>query len=292
MDLREVLGSNGIDYKEAGQHHHARSGWIQIDCPFCGPSSRKYHLGYNISNAYFNCWSCGPHSVFEVLRELTGLGTKDIKDVSKNLARNKVETVASKRGKLKIPFHVGKLKEAHKFYLINIRGFCPSILEKQWRIGGISFNLKLPWRIFIPIHYKGNVVSWTTRAIRPNDLRYFSASEEQEILNHKHLLYGEDYCRHSICCVEGPTDAWAIGPGAVATLGTGFSMEQVKKLSRYPVRGICFDASRAAQKRAQQLIDLLSIYPGVTYNFELETGEDPASAKKSEIDLIRKALEL
>ena len=47
------------------KHEHYRYGWIQVCCPFCGDGN--FHLGYNVSKGYFNCYRCGSHGLIETL---------------------------------------------------------------------------------------------------------------------------------------------------------------------------------------------------------------------------------
>lgn len=291
MKMVDLLQTYAVPYVGEGEHHHARPGWLQLDCPFCGRGTNKYHLGFNITSGYFNCWHCGSHSVPSVLVALLDIGWEKAKELAKQVTNDKTVHREELRGKLVLPRNLGPLNDEHKRYLIS-RGFCPSMLVKRWHIQGIGWGLRLAHRIFIPIHYKGRVVSYTTRSVRTDTLRYVSAPARHELINHKTLLYGEDYCRWGVVCTEGPVDAWRIGPGAVSTCGTGFSREQVRRLARFPVRGVCFDVSKPAQKRAKDLVHLLSPFPGVTYNIELETGEDPAEASEKEINQIRTHFQL
>lgn len=134
------------------------------------------------------------------------------------------------------------------------------------------------------------MVSWTTRTIG-NGVRYLSARPEEEKLNHRHLLYGEDLVPgHAIIVHEGPADVWRTGPGAVATFGTGFQRSQILKLSRYPTRVVCFDNEPAAQEMADKLCDLLVPFPGRTINVRLESGKDAADCDEEEIEQLREYL--
>lgn len=179
----------------------------------------------------------------------------------------------------------------HKRYLAG-RGFDPDLLEKLWRLEGIGISSRLGWRIYIPIIYRDQRVSWTTRAIGDQVAqRYISASAEEEAINHKELVYGLDYCHHSVVIVEGPADAWAVGPGAGALFGTTFSTAQVAKLARVPYRFVCFDSSTEAQKRAQDLCGQLCAFEGQTVNVQLNA-KDPGSADKSELSKLRELAKL
>jgi len=190
------------------------------------------------------------------------------------------------RGKLEMPRGVAPLQYAHHNYLRG-RKFKVKKLERLWEIKGIGIAAELSWRIFIPIFYNGTMVSWTTRSIvdKHKD-RYVSASPKQESIDHKELLYGEDYCRHSVVLCEGPTDVWRIGPGAVCSFGTTYSRSQVLKLSQYPVRVICYDDEPEAQHRADELCNLLAPFDGDTFKVTLNA-KDPGEALEEEIEELR-----
>src|SRR5690606_24557431 len=197
------------------------------------------------------------------------------------------EETVERRGILKIPDRVSDLLPQHEQYL-NRRGFDPDVIRRLWGVKGIGLAQKLQWRLFIPIHdIRGRVVSWTTRSIGNHSLRYISASDDEEEIPHKTILYGAQHAQHVIFINEGPLDAWAIGPGAIATCGTGYSTEQMARMTKYPVRVVCFDSQPDAQRRADQLCRELSMYPGHTENVLLESGEDPASAHPDEIKELR-----
>lgn len=173
----------------------------------------------------------------------------------------------------------------HKEYLEK-RGFNSAELKRLWRLKSIGLASKLAWRIFIPIHFNNETVSWTTRKIGDNGARYISAKSTEEIVSAKTLLYGEDYIQQSLIVCEGPTDAWRIGPGAVATMGISYTKEQVSRISKYPQRVICFDSELEAQKRARKLCNDLESFPGKTLNVVLDS-KDPGSASYEEIQELR-----
>lgn len=290
MTIEEVLDDLGIEYLEGGGHHHARPGWIQMDCPFC-QTVDKFHLGYNLSLGYFSCWRCGGHHPEYVLMRF-GLSKADAKAFcdDKDLSPGEVST-RKRKGLLEPPGR-GPLKKAHQQYLRDVRGFDPDELVRIWGIEGLGPIGPLAWRIYIPIIYKEQRVSWTTRAIGEKvSQRYISASFEEEAVNHKELVYGIDYCLHSVIVVEGPTDVWNIGPGAGGLFGTAYTEAQVAKLARVPHRFIAFDNSPTAQRRARKLARELSSYPGETQNIQIDAA-DPGSAPRKEIKLLRKLAKL
>ena len=167
----------------------------------------------------------------------------------------------------------------------------PEEMAQIWGIKGIGVAPRLSWRLFIPIHLEKEMVSWTTRAVGNNPQRYISASEKEESLPHKTLVYGQDLCSHSIIICEGPGDAWKIGPGAGALFGTAYTPSQVRKLARHPYRFIVFDSSYEAQRKADELADQLAVFPGQTMRVELDA-EDPGSASDQEIQRLRRAAKI
>lgn len=289
MTIEDLLGDLRVPYVREG-NKHCRPGWLQIDCPYCGPGSQKYHLGYNLAGSYFNCWKCGGLYVPKVLRALGASGNV----VADFLRYAESETVVPReraRTSLVVPWGIGPLLRKHREYLRE-RGFNPKRIQRLWGVQGIGLAPRLSWRLYIPIYEAGRQVSWTTRATGDRVVqRYVSASAEEESKNHKEVVYGADACFHSIVVVEGPTDAWAVGPGAGATFGTAFSPAQVRRISEIPNRFICFDNSPDAQAKARELAEQLSCFPGETQNIQLDA-KDPGSADERELKLLRRAAKL
>ena len=252
-------------------------------------------MGFNTSSKAINCWNCGKQSLIETLSELLNVPDHKARGFANSLFLNREDTFEkyekqTKTGSLKLPNNLKELHPAHKKYLLS-RHFKPKEIVKTWDIQGIGISARLAWRIFIPIKANGKTVSWTTRSISNKvKQRYISASREEETIPHFNLLYGEDYCKHACIVHEGPIDAWRTGPGAVATMGLVVTSNQLKRISSYPLRVICFDSSTDAQNRADDLCDNLENYDGETINVTLETGKDIAEADESEVKELRKFL--
>lgn len=279
--LTDLLDEYGIDYVEQGKN--VGQGWLGFTCPFHNDPS--HHLGYNIRGNYFSCWSCGVIKTFELLREW-GIPYEEYKAISEPsyVAKQRRPSI---HGKLHYPNGwVPYLLPPHKEYLQG-RGFNPKMLHKTWGIGSIGLASRLAWRIFIPVFFQGHVVSWTTRSLSNKGVRYSNAKPEEEILPIKTLLMGQDLCRHAIIVCEGPFDAMAIGPGAVCTFGIQYTQSQLFKVSKYPIRIICYDSDHKAQEKARQFCDNLGVFPGKTVNVVL-SGKDPAASPKKEIQELRK----
>jgi hypothetical protein len=215
----------------------------------------------------------------------------EINDVIKLLRNVDWERIKRKKqlaGTVKIPDGVGDLKKAHIEYLKR-RGFDPDEIVETWGVQGIGVASELSWRLWIPVYSKHELISWTTRAVSDNvKLRYITARPNQEAASLKSVLYGDDLTSGPIVVVEGPTDAWRIGRGGVAILGLKYTHEQVMAIAAHPVRTVCFDQEPAAQAVARKLAEELSWCDGETHLAELETGKDPATADRGELDLLRR----
>lgn len=293
MNIIDVLTDFRVDFREGGTHRHVQPGFIGLDCFTCSPSTQKYKLGVRLSTLWCGCWSCGPFRLDEVLVEVLKIPHPEAGKLAIQLRGGRRDNYTLKRpqeatGTLKIPKGVGPLHKLHKAYLRR-RGFDPDNLVKLWGIGGIGFTDKLPWRIFIPVTQNSETVSWTTRAISDEaDSPYINAGDEESKYRLKSLLMGEDYVRHSIIVVEGPLDVFAIGPGAVCTFGVQYTQEQVRRISKYPIRVINFDAEPVAQRQAKKLVNELSAWPGETHNVVLTSGKDASRASQDDVKELRR----
>jgi len=284
--LTDLLDSSRVAYKRPGEHHHVREGWLGLDCPSCGKGTSTFRMGLNIQSFAFHCWKCGRIDSKEALKSLGidfrafwTLRRAGISVPGRNIARNE-------GGSLREPSGRGALQRIHREYLRE-RDFEPDELVRVWGLEGIGLAAKLRWSIYIPITRFEQTVSWTTRTLkRDAERRYISASPEQELVHHKHMLYGSDLCAHTVIIVEGPADAWRVGPGACALLGAAYTTAQLKLLSAYPRRFICLDTD--ARLQALRLAGELSCFPGRTELIELDA-EDPGSASRREIRKLREA---
>ncbi len=286
MTLDELLSELRIPTAPEG-HHHTTQGWMQVDCPFCSKDSHHFRLGINRYGLYCSCWSCGAHSLYSFLLESTGESSGRVRELLALLDREVIPREFVLRGKLTLPWGAGPLLPPHEAYLRK-RGFDPGHLASFWGIQGIGIAPEgMGWRILIPIHFRGEAVSWTTRSLSETPKgKYKTASPRQESLPHKSLLFGEDHLRHSIIVTEGPFDVFRIGPGAVCTFGLAVTQAQIARIARYPLRMIAFDREPQAQEKASRLCSQLAPFPGKTFQVRF-TAKDPGSASPREIQQLR-----
>lgn len=291
MYLNELLDELGIPYVQHGEHQHATSNFLQVDCPWCSPGSNRYRMGLHKSSHFANCWSCGSHSLYGTLRELLSDGTplKTLGTLVKGLERERGSDPLP-RGQVVLPVGLGPLKGVHKEFLRS-RGVDPDEAVRLWGVQGIGLASKLRWRVWIPIHYQGEVVSWTTRSVSTSGSgpKYITASPDQERISGKDTLGGFDAARTAIIIVEGPLDRLRIGPGAVDTGGAAYSPAQVLMMSRFPVRYICYDMDETGMRQGEKLARALSGFPGKTCRVTLDA-KDPGECSNKEIKQLRRLL--
>jgi hypothetical protein len=93
----------------------------------------------------------------------------------------------------------------------------------------------------------------------------------------------------TVIVVEGAADMWRVNllrnNHAVAALGKDLTPAQLRLISQYAVRILCFDNEPKAQQQAKEYCAQLSVYPGTTHNICLDA-PDPATASQHEIDAL------
>ena len=287
MQFEEFCAMYGVSYRTSGKH--CTHGRVNVDCPNCGDVN-QFHLGWHVSRTYFHCWKCGKRPIVDTLMRLARISRAEASNIANALERKLDLGAIEHTGEYAEPWGVGELLPVHRAYLRS-RGMTDADI-KMWGLRGIGMAPKLDWRIFVPITYRREPVSWTTRALSPDvQPRYISDASEQEAIPHKTILFGADLATHTIVICEGPFDAMRIGAGAVATCGTSYTQAQMTHMLRFPVRAVCLDAEPAAQKRAQALVDALAAFDGETSNIILDSG-DPGEASIADVNCIRKHFHL
>jgi len=177
MDLADFLDEHDVPHRGPG-HEHVRHGWIGVDCPWCDAGGGRFHLGINVQDGYTTCWQCGHHGLADVLEALTGLPGGRIRALLRGLVKPRPPAERRRTGCLRLPAGLSGLAPAHERYL-RARGLDPEAIARLWGVRGIGLHPRLAWRLFIPIHLRGKVVSWTTRSIGRGPRRYLSAGPDE-----------------------------------------------------------------------------------------------------------------
>jgi hypothetical protein len=286
FDILKFCEEHRVSYADPS-HKHWRVGWVNIECPFCS-GNPGYHLGFSKEGNGFNCFRCGSHSTFEVLETLLNVSKEEVGRVWRGYIGRPVRALdrtrrALKRGKkVKLPLSTGPLSDRHRNYL-KARGFNAETLEEEWGLLGTGPIGPYKFRIIAPIYHRGELVSYQGRDITDkSDLKYKACPQEEEVMDHNHTLYGIDNAIEPwIVVVEGITEVWRLGPGAVDSFGIKFKDAQVNLLRQYNTRVILFDKDEQAFEQAEKLANMLSVYEGCTYIDYISDG-DPGQINDSE----------
>ncbi|MGD8707117.1 MAG: hypothetical protein PVI88_00355 [Nitrosopumilaceae archaeon] len=266
---------------------NTQEGWVNICCPFC--DDRTNHGGINIDGGYYYCWKCGWHPLYDLILELTNSNpNKIIQQYSRPFIQKKKRKKKVKE--LKLPAETIPLQKPHKDYLIK-RNLNPEQLVIEWNIKGTDIIGPYSYRILAPIEYKKRIVSYQARDITgKSSLRYKACKIDNEIIQHKHIVYGIDKIKNKTgILVEGLIDVWKIGPGAVCTFGTAFTIQQVRFIIKHFDRiFILYDQGQKAQKKAKELSYQLSPFIDVELLKISGKFSDPGNMTNKEVSYLRK----
>jgi hypothetical protein len=321
MNIPQLFEDFSIPYYSEG-FKYCRTGWINVDCPFCGTNtSSGPHLGFEIANPHFHCWSCGFHSVQDTISAILNVEWYKAKEIIAQYGGQTYVKFTQKEAHHntkphKLPSNTTPLQKNHRRYL-EMRNFDPEYLERVWHLvgtGPISLlgDLNYKHRIVIPYIWNGRQVSFDARDITGKAINKYQACPlEREIIPHKDILYGkQETWKETGICVEGTTDVWRLGVNAFATSGIAYTPKQLRIIAKTFKRvAVVFDSSpkivkslsiesikensnfnkeKQAEQQAKDLIAELR-FRGIDA-FRVPIVGDPASMSQSEADYIVKQI--
>ena len=286
-DFAQLFRDNAVPHWTEG--NNVSDGWVNTNCVFCDDPSN--HLGFSEETGACACWRCGNHSTSEAIHILTGLDWQNIQTsylTGGAAPYHKNDQSAAPPLFLSLPPGTHAMNQAHRKYLED-RLFDPDKLEREYDLQGTGMLGPYKFRIIIPIKLNGKLVSYQGRDYTGKaKLRYKTCKAEDEVVCHKHTLYDIDRAGNDIVVVEGVTDVWRLGKGAVATFGTGFTQEQILKLASFRRVFIMLDPDAA--ERADKLAKAVS---GLGPDVEVVgIGCDPGDLPQDEADYLMKDLSL
>ena len=212
FDIEKFYIDYNIEYTTKGTK--VSSGWIGIDCPFCGGD--KYRLGFSTESQALTCWSCGGHGHLELVQTILQCSRSSAIEIRKSyeIAKGRYSEFYKPRATLpspevcEWPTGTARLSERGKDYLIG-RGFNPDKLKSTWRLRETGCLGDYKFRIIAPIIVDGKMVSYQGRDITGrSELKYKACPLEKEVLHHQHIVYGTDLVEGDSCLiVEGMADA-------------------------------------------------------------------------------------
>lgn len=290
MDVLRLLQDYGIDHVTEG-HKHSRDGWVNTRCPFCS-GNEGMHLGWDIESEYWKCWRCGYHPPIKTLSVLLSLPTNETIALIKNygVVRSYVKKIPVGKKEFILPSGITALKPRHKAYL-KAREFSPNKIERLWGVKGTGplsylqdgdFEIDYRFRIFVPINWNSELVSFDTRGITgKTDAKYKACPVNREIKERKRILYGNQEAWGNIgICVEGPTDVWRLGESSFAVSGISYTQDQVKEMAKIFTKiAVMFDDEPQAVKQGKKLVKDLQFRNVDAYQVKIKG--DPGSLGSS-----------
>lgn len=302
FNAKKFCNDYNIRYAREGKHFDRKGVWVNISCPFCAGSSHSTG-GINTAENFYNCYRCGYHDLNSLIAILTRSDFKASKDIvaQYNTAHLSVRPLKHEKNtvsEVMFPSGTDKLTEKAKKYLIK-RKFDPDKISFQWGILATNHIGFYKHRILAPIYQNSQLVSYQCRDITgKHPQKYLACRQEEEIKEHQHCIYGLDQAKAKKRCivVEGITDVWRLGPGAVAVFGIDYTKQQAKILAEnFNEIFILFDGEEQAQAQAQKLLTLIKggfkNIPDVI-NLSLIDDIDPGELPQKDADNIMQSIQL
>jgi len=289
FDVESYLQDRGIEFVTEGKN--TSNGWVETRCVFCDDNSA--HLGISPERT-ISCWRCGVKgNVIKYIHEVENCSWDKAKKivnefVDETLSHLQYEDQQTFHGnKLILPQGLENLNERHYEYLQS-RGFDPLLIEKKYKLKALgksqnAEDRKFAYRIFVPILLNNRIVHFTMADYtgRRNP-KYLHQEDEKAVYQMKECLYNIDTLRDIALIVEGVSDVWRMGDGAIATMGIKYTTAQINLLVRRKPKKIfiMFDAEEEAQSQANKLANSLAGFVN-TEVLELDYN-DPGSLTDSE----------
>ena len=298
MNIIQLYKDFNIPFATEG-HKHCREGWVNTTCPFC-TGNPGMHLGYNMADDFYVCWRCGWKATHKALALLIHVSEKEAKEIARKYGgKSHVKSAVTVRvgqKKFRLPPSTAPMNDRHKRYLTK-RKFDPEVIEKIWDVQGtgpisLMDGISFSHRLVIPIYWENRIVSFQTRDITAkHSLRYITCPEQREIVKHKHIFYQAIPTKDSdaCICVEGVTDAWRFGYGAIATFGIKYTKYQVREISkRFKKVFVVFDDDPQAIKQSEKLTAELILRGVDAYSIKIQG--DPGDMAQTDADTLKKEL--
>ena len=304
IDIEEYLQSRDIPYSPAGSKNVSRNS-IGISCPFCGDNSS--HLGIKLDTKQWNCWICGAgrkKHFLSLVVKLENCSYRQAEELLKPFAHSDMSLFSRAADvPINVPYErfnlptecKNNLMDAHRKYLES-RGFDPDYIFDKYKlkcVGPVSRRWKLS--LIAPVYFRHRIVSFLAADItRKRKNKYDNCSLEESVIPINQTLYNIDNASNSVIVVEGITDVWNIGDGAVALYTKHASRQQLKILSAFDRVFIMLDPDAFTNdglnklSSADQLAQDLSAFTE-TVIIEMDHG-DPAELSGADVSSLRREI--
>ena len=289
--ITDYLEEKGIEVYPAGSKN-VSEGWIGLECIYCADSSN--HLGIELATGRVSCWLCGPHGkAVNLLMDIERCNYPQAKKLFEKWWEGDLETVGLKRLPPSIPAAdrvalPPLLKQWPQKYLdcIKSRGHAPQELIRKYKLMPAHRFGSYGFRIIAPFFVDRRMVGFTGMDVTgKKETKYKDSAKESSVIPPADMLYNIDTVQSSAVIVEGITDVWRIGDGAVA-LGTNkMNEKQLWQLVKKDVKRVFVLLDADAASNVARVANLVA----ATITIDVEAGyldrNDPD--KMSAVDLLR-----
>jgi len=286
FDIIKFLDHYEIDYAESGKN--IGSSWIGLEeCPFCNIGNN--HFGINLLSKNYSCFGCGEKGTpYNLIKELLGIPFSEVGAIIKQFYNGDLEFIPKESGdKVIMPSNIMDLQKSGANYLRS-RNFNPFHIRDKYKIkqtGNKSVLEHEGKKSFFQNRLLRRLVSYTARDFTNKQTpKYQHVFVEACITPPSSCLYNIDSVKDKCIIVEGVTDVWRLGDGAISLQGIQSPKEQIRLIGEKNLKQatILFDAGK--EKEATKLAKTLTAIVGDVRVAHLPDG-DPGDL--SEEDAIK-----
>jgi DNA primase len=306
FDIVSFLEDNDIYHRSSGKN--VGKNYVGFRCPFCEGDGE--HGGVSLIHKGFSCWQCAesaspPKLIKQILNCSWAKAYEILRKYSnREAAMSSWANIPTVKGRSSRPVHLpaltGPLTGPGGHYLSS-RGFNPEAIEAKYGVKESGPLGDYKFRLIIPIYFKKELVSFTSRDYTgKGEPKYKAQPVDEAMIPANDCLYNIDTVKDDLLIVEGPADVWRMGDGAVALFGLSCSVSQQEMLFRWWMH-VLKVKKRRHKKRVVMLLDPKTkraadkIYYALTSFIrdikiiELE-GKDPAELTQQEAMNLKKDL--
>ena len=294
IDIVKWLEDIGVDPTRGGARNTTH-GWVNLQCPFPECDDNTNHLGINLKTKLFSCWKCGEKgNILKLTKEIMKTDWVNVLRLAKkyqdpNAIIEADDIVFS--SKVQMPPGISdNFLPKHIKFLRSRRHNARLLIQKYHLLaGGLVGPYKM--RIIIPFYLDGKMVTFTARDItdKAQDT-YKSLALSKSVIDPRRIFYNIDNVHGTkALLVEGCTDVWRIGDGAISSSGVKITQYQLEFLAAFGIKTlfIMFDGGKVETDSAFKVANFASGFIDHTEVIELDEGVDPDDLDKSDIKVVR-----
>ena len=307
VNVVNVLKELNIYFAESGKN--VTAGWVNVNCPFCHDPS--WHLGINLLTNRCSCWKCGKRTSFwYFLKEKLGfdnyrlgklfnrhydmarMGQPPVFYGPEDVLRPSEVTWPTNIKDRALPIHAKYLqkrgfneKELTPYYGLKFSGHNSKYIKKD------KTSIDFRYRVIIPIIMGGKTVNFIGRDVTENEdaVRYKNCPNEEAVITTKDCIYNADNVQDTAIIVEGPTDVWNVGYGALGVIGIKTTKRQIAFLQELRLKKAVLLFDEGAKEEENKLNDILSLFIPEVFSLEeiFDDYDDPGNLTKTQVKEIR-----